>query len=245
MCGDGVDRGKRAATWLLAALLLAGGLSAACGGAGSLPPSAPASTTPLDTPSPSSSTSTPTPTSTSAPTPTTLTTTPAPTGQAHVEMKAPLPTAMAGDLLAIGLDVANLPPIEKLPPTALRRVMKLFTRSLGVQCADCHARQESGEVASFAAPTRRKKIASKMWDELVVRLQVSADGSGGGGAPLFCDSCHQGRVVQLDRSDKKALGDWMQASFVDRLSRKDGTRHDCETCHVGREMHLLAKWGGG
>jgi hypothetical protein len=233
MCVDGDDRRKRPATWLLAALLLAGGLSAACGGAGSLPPSAPASSTTLD--------GSPTTTSTATAT-ATATATPAPPGQAHVEMKAPLPTAMAGDLLAIGLDVANLPPIEKLQPTALRRVMKLFTRSLGVQCADCHAKQESGEVASFAAPTRRKKIAAKMWDELVVKLQVSSEG---GGAPLFCDSCHQGRVVQLDRSDKKALGDWMQASFVDRLSRKDGARHDCETCHVGREMHLLAKWGGG
>ena len=89
-----------------------------------------------------------------------------------------------------------------------------------------------------------KKIAAKMWDELVVKLQLRGAGAEAG-SPLFCDSCHQGRVVQLDRSDKKALGDWMQANFVDRLSRKDGAPSECETCHAGREMHLLAKWGGG
>jgi hypothetical protein len=147
-----------------------------------------------------------------------------------------MPSALAGELRAIGLDIASLPPLEKLEPTALRRVMKLFARSLGAKCGDCHAAQGTGD---FAAPTRRKKIAAKMWDELVIKLQMS-DGS-----PLFCDSCHQGRIVQLDRTDKTALGHWMQASFVDSLKRRDGADHNCETCHVGKEMHLLSKWGGG
>jgi hypothetical protein len=140
---------------------------------------------------------------------------------------------MLGELSAIGLDAAALPRIEKLEPTALRRVMKLFARSLGVKCADCHA------TGDFAAPTRRKKIAAKMWDELVIKLQMSD------GTPLFCDSCHQGRVVQLDRRDKKALREWMDANFVDKLKRRDGQEHACESCHVGMEMKLLTKWGGG
>jgi len=151
-------------------------------------------------------------------------------------MKAPVSSVLAGELRAIGLDAANLPPLEKLEPTALRRVMKLFARSLGAKCGDCHAGQGTGD---FAAPTRRKKIAAKMWDEFVVKLQMT-DAS-----PLFCDSCHQGRIVQLDRTDKKALGRWMDANFVDKLKRKDGADHDCETCHVGKEMHLLTQWGGG
>jgi hypothetical protein len=149
-----------------------------------------------------------------------------------VDMKSPVPTAMVRDLQAIGLDAGNLPPIGKLEPKALRRVMKLLTKSLGAQCRDCH------QEGDFGAPTRRKKIAAKMWDEMAVRLSM-ADGS-----PLFCDSCHQGRIVQLDRRDKKALGSWMDANFVDKLKRKDGGDHGCETCHVGMEMTFLTKWGG-
>jgi hypothetical protein len=156
-----------------------------------------------------------------------------------VEMKSPVPSAMVGELAAMGLDASHLPPLEKVDPKALRRVMKLFARALGAKCGDCHTVQEGQAGGDFAAPTRRKKIAARMWDELAVKLQMS-DGS-----PLFCDSCHQGRIVQLDRTDKKALGRWMDANFVDKLKRRDGREHDCETCHVDMEMHLLTKWGGG
>jgi hypothetical protein len=147
-------------------------------------------------------------------------------------MKAPIPTALAADLQALGIDATNLPPIEKLEPKALRGVMKLMAKSLGFKCADCHAEGD------FAASTRRKRIAAKMWDEFAAKTTM-ADGS-----LLFCDSCHQGRTVLLDRRDKKALGKWMDASFVGLLKRKDGKATECETCHVDMEMHLLAKWGG-
>jgi hypothetical protein len=139
---------------------------------------------------------------------------------------------LLADLQAAGLDPKSLPSMARMEPKALRRVMKLFARSLGIKCGDCH------DESDYAAPTRRKKIASKMWDEFVVKLSLS-DGS-----PLFCDSCHQGRVVQLDRGDKKALGKWMDANFVYKLARKDGKDHDCETCHLGMEMTFLTKWGG-
>jgi hypothetical protein len=146
-------------------------------------------------------------------------------------MKAPIGSAFGPDLDALGIDAKNLPPIEKLDPKALRGVMKLLTKSLGVKCADCHAEGD------FAASTRRKRIAAKMWNEFAAQLTL-ADGS-----PIFCDSCHQGRVVQLDRSDKKALEAWMDANFVGLLRRKDGRPEQCETCHVGKEMHFLAQWG--
>jgi hypothetical protein len=146
-------------------------------------------------------------------------------------MKAPIPSALVADLQALGLDAKNLPPIEKLEPKTLRGVMKLMAKSLGVKCADCHVEGD------FSAPTRRKKIAAKMWDEFAAQLTM-ADGS-----PLFCDSCHQGRVVQLDRSDKKALGKWMDAAFVQGMKRKDGKDEDCESCHVEWDMTFLAKWG--
>ena len=149
----------------------------------------------------------------------------------HVDMKAPVASAMGADLQALGLEPKNLPPIEKLDPKQLRGVMKLLARSLGGKCADCHTEGD------FAAQTRRKKIATKMWDEFAAKL-TTADG-----APMFCDSCHQGRIVQLDRTDKKALAKWMEVSFVDGLKRKDGKSEECESCHVGMEMHFLADWG--
>ena len=109
--------------------------------------------------------------------------------------------------------------------------MKLFARSLGAKCGDCH-----GE-GDFAAPTRRKKIAARMWDEFARKLAM-ADGG-----PLFCDSCHQGRVQELDRRDAQALSTWMDANFVARLSRKDGQAQSCETCHIDMNMRLLSAWG--
>lgn len=148
-----------------------------------------------------------------------------------VEMKPIAPSGMVDGLRALGLDPKNLPPIEKLEPRTLRGVMKLFAKSLGGKCSDCH---EDGD---FAAPTRRKRIAVHMWDEFAVKLTM-ADAS-----PLFCDSCHQGRIIQLDRRDKKALGKWMDDNFVAKLVRKDGASEECESCHVDMDMHFLTGWG--
>ncbi|HXX70075.1 MAG TPA: cytochrome c3 family protein [Polyangiaceae bacterium] len=140
-------------------------------------------------------------------------------------------TALGAELQALRLDPQSLPPIEKLEPRALRGVMRLIAESLGIKCEQCH------EERDFGAPTRRKKIAARMWDEFVVKLAM-ADGSS-----LFCDSCHQGRVQELDRRDAQALSTWMDANFVARLSRKDGQAQSCETCHIDMNMRLLSDWG--
>jgi hypothetical protein len=149
-------------------------------------------------------------------------------------MKSPVPSAMLADLEGLGLDPKNLPPIEKLDPKALRGVMKLIAKSLGAKCGDCHRESD------FALPTPRKKVAAKMWNEFVAKLAFAADGT-----PLFCDSCHQGRTKQLDRADKRALGEWMDANFVQKLKRKDEKENECETCHVDMDMRFLNKWAGG
>jgi cytochrome c7-like protein len=212
-------RGK---TWLLGMGLVL----AACGGAvqGTQAPA----TSPT---SPSTATTTTTTTATATATATTtLPSTPS-LAPSPVEMKAPVPTGLVADLQALGLDAKNLPPIEKLEPKTLRSVMKLLARSLGAKCGDCH------QEGDFAAPTRRKKIAARMWNDFAGKLVMS------GGGPLFCDSCHQGRVVQLDRRDKKALSKWMDDNFVAKLARKDGKSHECETCHVDMDMTFLATWG--
>jgi hypothetical protein len=214
-------------------MLLALGLvsAAACGGAGAVGPIGYSTTTAGTGSGAAGSASASGSVASPSPSPSTTTST-ITTGNTavHVEMKAPIPSAMVGDLQALGIDAKSLPSMDKLDPKALRGVMKLFARSLGAKCGDCHSEGD------FAAPTRRKKIAAKMWSEFAAKLTTS-DGSS-----VFCDSCHQGRIVQLDRTDKKALGKWMDANFVDRLKRKDGSTQECESCHVDMEMQLLSKW---
>ena len=140
---------------------------------------------------------------------------------------------MLSDLQTLGLDPESLSPIEKIEPRALRRVMKVLAKSLGAKCTDCHIEGD------FATMTRRKRIAAKMWDGFVVNFTM-ADGSA-----VFCDSCHKGRLLQLDRSDKKLLESEMDANFVHGLKRRDGADIACETCHAVKGMPFLEKWGAG
>ena len=150
-------------------------------------------------------------------------------------MKAPLATtAMADELKAIGLDVAALPPLDQLPPAQLRKVMKTFTKALGVRCGDCHVE------ADFGAPTPRKAIAANMWTHFVRDVSMA------NGAPVYCDSCHQGKLTPLlDRHDKKALSNWMEQNFEDGLKLKSGAKNSCEACHGEPfESHFLKKWAG-
>lgn len=140
-------------------------------------------------------------------------------------------TTMAAELQALGLDPRALPPLNKLEPDKLRKVMRTFTKALGMRCGDCHVE------ADFAAPTPMKTIATHMWDDYVRPLKMES------GAPLYCDSCHHGAAKILDRHDKKALSAWMDANYVGKLDRKDGKDHGCETCHGDPfEGHILAGW---
>lgn len=146
-------------------------------------------------------------------------------------MKPLIATAMGEDLTKLGLDPKSLPPLSKLDPTTLRQVMKTFSKSLGMPCTGCH------DADDFHAPTPKKKIASRMWD-LYVRGLTTEDGG-----PVYCDSCHEGKDEFLDRSDKKALGAWMEANFVGKLRRADKKEHGCETCHGDPfEPKFLAAW---
>jgi len=145
-------------------------------------------------------------------------------------MLVPRPTAFADQLTAIGLDPKNLPRLRELDPKQLRQVMELFKVSLGTRCRDCHAERYSEE-------TPRKKVAEHMWDEFVRRLTI-ADGS-----PVFCDSCHQGKVQTLVRTDKSTLAKAMADAYVAKLRRTDGQEHRCTTCHVSDEdRSILARW---
>jgi len=147
-------------------------------------------------------------------------------------MKPIAPTAMTADLKALGLDPGALPPLDQLPPETLRKVMKTFTTALGARCTDCHV------MGDFAAPTPRKAITIGMWNHFSRELSAK-DGS-----PIYCDSCHEGKMTPLlDRHDDKTLGQWMEQNFVRPLSRRDGKKHDCPTCHGEPfDGHFLKTW---
>lgn len=129
------------------------------------------------------------------------------------------PSTMGAELRAIGLDPKNLPPLELVERPKLLAVMQTFTKALGVGCTDCHREED------FHAETPRRRVARHMWDEMV-RVLAAEDGS-----PVYCDSCHQGKLFVLDRKDKSALASYMDEVMVGKLKRADGKDHDCGTCH--------------
>jgi hypothetical protein len=149
-------------------------------------------------------------------------------------MKDPKPSAMIAELKGIGLDPANLPPIEALDKKQKLAVMKTFSTALGIACVDCHASDER-----FNADTRRKRVAKRMWNE-ITRLVAFDNGD-----PVYCDSCHQGAMFVLDRSDKSKVSDYMSDHLVGKMKRTDARDHDCGTCHGDPpDFGFIATWKG-
>lgn len=183
---------------------------AACGGGGPQPPTSPTAT-------PTASGTAPAPDGGAVPA-TTSTAGKPPEGPKE-PMKAIAASQMEAQLKELGLDPKKLPPLGKMELPKMKKVMATFTKALGTTCNGCH------DPNDFRAWTPKKKIASKMWDEFVVKL-AREDGSA-----LYCDSCHQGKMTFLDRHDKKDLGKWMDANFVGKIKRNDKKDNGCETCH--------------
>lgn len=160
-----------------------------------------------------------------------------PEDEEHGEPKASIPlaqTQMLAELEKAGLDPNALPPLDKIPLRVKKKIMPALQKSLGYStCGGCHAEGD------FKAETEHKQIARQMWNEFVVKLR---DEKGG---PIFCDSCHQGREEILARGDKKALADFMQTNYVDKLTRADKQDHECSSCHgEAMEYDIIEKlWG--
>ena len=140
-------------------------------------------------------------------------------------------TQMGDMLAAAGLDVRNLPPLEKLTLAQKQKVMRTFTETLGVPCLGCHAEDD------FPADTRRKRVAKRMFNE-VVRVLTLRDGE-----PVYCDSCHDGRMHMLDRRDTAMVTRHMSQNLVGQMARVDGRLHDCDTCHGDPpDFQILTTW---
>jgi len=141
---------------------------------------------------------------------------------------------MLEDVKKSGLDLAKLPKLGKMPLAQKKKIMPLFQKSLGyADCKGCHVEND------YKAETRNLKIARGMWDNYVSALRDEKGGA------LFCDSCHNGTAKNLDRSDKKALGKFMEDEYEHKLTRADKKDHECSTCHGdAMEMKIIEKlWG--
>jgi Cytochrome c7 and related cytochrome c len=125
-------------------------------------------------------------------------------------------SALMAGLAEAGINVSNLPPLEKIAGAQQTKVMNTFTKSLGVNCKFCHTN-------NFAEDHPMKNVARRMWNEFVRGVAFE-------GGALYCDSCHQGKVEPLDKSDKKVLGAWMDAEYTKRMKRNSQAQ-TCATCH--------------
>lgn len=133
-------------------------------------------------------------------------------------------------LAAAGMTVDTLPAtldeVKNDPNHAkLHAVMQTFTIALGTTCEGCHQAGVDGGHPNFDADTPRKNVAKKMWSEFVAKLQKHD------GTAIYCDTCHQGQVEFLDRSNTRNLSAWMKTNFVQGLKAKDGTPQECMACH--------------
>lgn len=141
------------------------------------------------------------------------------------------PSTEAEALERAGFDPLNLPrTLSEADDIAHATLMQSFTRSLGISCDGCHEQNR-------AAGTMEKRIAAHMWGDILGKLEFK-DGS-----PLYCDSCHQGSMHFLDRSDPMAVMAWMSENMVAKLQLRDGGDHNCATCHGNPAVYdLLGQW---
>jgi hypothetical protein len=127
-------------------------------------------------------------------------------------------TTMLADLRALGIDPAKDTDLGAVDLGKKKKLMRLFTQSLGTDCSGCHA-------DDFKTDTPNKRIARHMWSDFVAKLRDSS------GAPIFCDTCHQGEMKILARDDDKILAAFMKANYVEKMTRADQAEHKCATCH--------------
>lgn len=222
---------KKNSLLLLASLLVA----AACGGAQPepTPPTSPTGTA-IGTTAPTSPTGTPTAPSVSAGD--AGATTAPPTQPSNAKTKTITATEMGPALKELGLDVKSLPPLNKIPPDKIRKVMNTFTKALGTQCTGCHDGDD------FKKATPNKKVAARMWNEFVRGYAFAGEGGGA----VYCDSCHGGKMTFLVRDPGlKELSKWMDENMVGKLKKPNGQAHSCETCHgdpiEGKFLHNWKK----
>lgn len=134
-------------------------------------------------------------------------------------MPAVLPSAHAERLRELGLNPAELPQIEAMSPVQRFGVMKVITESLGVECDYCH------QGANYRAPTPQKEVARFMWNKMTAPHSIE-------GGELFCDSCHQGKATNLERTSTKLVEAYMFQEYAGKLVRRQARAQlECSDCH--------------
>ena len=143
------------------------------------------------------------------------------------------PTQFTSELRELGITATTVPDWQALGPALKKKLMPLFKKSLGFEkCSGCH-KSDVGII------THNMKVAKQMWQHFVVPLRQT-DGS-----LVFCDSCHNGSMNILERSNPEALSAFMKAEYAHKVTRLDKSPHACKTCHGEPfEGDIIAKsWG--
>jgi hypothetical protein len=130
------------------------------------------------------------------------------------------------ELKKIGINIAKIPELSKLPLAQKKKVMPLMQKALGyTACTGCHVEGD------FKTETRNMKISREMWRAYTTEMRDEKGGA------VFCDTCHSGQVKVLARGDKEALKDFMEKEYEHKLTRADKKENECSTCH-GDEMEM-------
>jgi hypothetical protein len=227
----------------LVCALTAASVLAACGSA---PPPVETPPTPTATPEATATPATPPASTSSAATPPPASTGSAPSPSAPPAASMPAtntplqPSKLIAAVKEAGIDLNKPPKFDKIPDGTKKKLMKSFVTALGYSgCNGCHQGDATGAVADYKVSTRNMKIAKKMWDEFVVAHRDEKKGA------IFCDTCHVGNAKILNRADKKAVSEFMDSNYKDRLKLANKKDNDCATCHGdSMETHIIEKiWG--
>jgi hypothetical protein len=152
------------------------------------------------------------------------------------------PSGLLARVQKLGVDLSK--PLADVPLGKKKKLMPLFQKALGFDdCTGCHVGKPGA--IDFKADSHNMRLARGMWDNFVGKLRDEQ------GAPIFCDSCHQGEHHLLNRgeskADKDALHKFMEDNYEHKLSRADGEEHSCSTCHtdvfeghIFRDVWLIA-----
>lgn len=135
------------------------------------------------------------------------------------------------DLKKIGLNTAKMPDLKTMSLAQKKKVMPIMQKAMGyAACTGCHVEGD------FKAETRNLKISREMWRAYTVELRDEKGGA------VFCDTCHQGNVKVLNRSNKEALKEFMEEEYEHKLTRADKADMECSTCHGDTmEMKIIEK----
>lgn len=146
---------------------------------------------------------------------------------------------------------------EEIPPEELGRIMRGFTRALGVRCSHCHVGREDQPLSAYDFPSDEK--AAKRTARQMLRMVQAINGEHlaemdsleGPAAEVTCATCHHGqtRPVTLEAAMEQAFAEGGAEAAVARFrelreSHYGSSAYDFSersVSRIGRDLLLQGK----